>query len=257
MSQRLVAIGLLLSGFVLPLTARAAAPATCAEAVYTELGREERLYRSVIFGLAKSEALPISSTLTDKKGNRWLKTKENEWRSTDAGYQGTTWRDEFMEEQRDVPARRGILEVRQALSSELIPSVLQAVRASQCRMYAVCDAARASDSAKDDEEEVTVQPDGCIEFELPVMDACRTSELSSFNQGGCISQVQTIIDRETRMLELLFAYDASYRTLMQFAGTFEGFLSDFRFPLLQPLWQMVRTLGQLDNLPCFLAECNE
>lgn len=92
---------------------------------------------------------------------------------------------------------------------------------------------------------------------MPIFDSCRVSDLNSFNQGGCTTQVQLILARETKMLELLFAYDASYRSLMQLAGTFEGFLSDFRFPLLQPLWQMVRTLGQLDNLPCFLAECNE
>ncbi len=36
-----------------------------------------------------------------------------------------------------------------------------------------------------------------------------------------------------------------------------GFLAEFRFPLLNPLWQTVRTLGGLTNIPCFLSQCDE
>lgn len=228
---------------------------SCAESVYVRLGQEERLYRSVLFGLSTAEEMPINGTLIDKEGDTWIKTSENTWLSPEN--KDLTWSDATMEEQRDTPARRGILETQKALSSELLPSILQTVRATQCRMEAVCETALASGKEKADSEEVKVQPAGCIEFTMPIFDSCRVSDLNSFNQGGCTTQVQLILARETKMLELLFAYDASYRSLMQLAGTFEGFLSDFRFPLLQPLWQMVRTLGQLDNLPCFLAECNE
>jgi hypothetical protein len=256
MFRRIIA-GLTISA-LMPLQAMAAAePVTCAQTVYTQLGREERLYRSVIFGLAAPSEMPVDTVLTDKEGDRWMKTGNNEWRSVDDGNEGLTWSDMLMEEQSDVRPRRGILETRQALSSELIPSVLQAVRASRCRMNAVCDAALKAPKTPADEETVTVQPHGCIEFELDVPDACRVTERTSFDQGDCSRQAAAVMEREEKMLELIFAYDASYRTLMQFAGTFEGFLSDFRFPLLQPLWQMVRTLGQFDNLPCFLAECNE
>jgi len=255
MNRRYSAIGFMISGLLMPLQAWAAEP-SCADETYARLGQEERLYRSVIFGLATAEDMPINGVVTDKEGDRWIKTADNEWRSTDAGYQGTTWSDTLVEDERDVPARRGILEIRKALSSELVPSVLQSIRAMQCRMQAVCLTAQLTPTT-DEGQPVIVQPEGCIEFTMPQMTACRTREFSTFDSSICSTELQSIIDRETSMMELLLAYDASYRTLMQFAGTFEGFLSDFRFPLLQPLWQMVRTFGQFDNLPCFLAECNE
>lgn len=234
----------------------AAKEPTCTDDIYLQLSREERLYRSVLFGLSTTEDMPINGVLVDKEGDHWMKMQNNEWRSTDPGNQGTTWSDQTMDEQRDVTARRGILEIQKAVSSELIPSVLQAFRATQCRMQAVCLAAQLSGSAEPGKP-MKIQPEGCIEFEMPIIDSCKAVDFASYDNGACDSQVQTIAERGSRMLELLFAYDASYRTLMQFAGTFEGFLNDFRFPLLQPLWQMVRTLGQFDNLPCFLAECNE
>lgn len=255
MTSRIFSAGLAFA-LLLPLTTHAAEPATCADAVYAKLGTEQRLYRSVLYGLAAPEDMPVNSSLKDVDGVHWIKTADNTWRSLETG-NGTPLDDREMKRLSDVPPRRGILEIRKALSSELIPSVLQAVRASQCRMKAQCLAALFSDEAAANITDITVQPDGCIEFVLPVFDACRVTTLSTFNQGSCTAQAEAIMDREARMLELLFAYDASYRTLMQFAGTFEGFLADFRFPLLQPLWQMVRTLGQFDNLPCFLAECNE
>lgn len=255
MKKHVSIIGIAIS-LLLPHIALGAEPnQSCAESVYVRLGKEERLYRSVLFGLSTAEEMPINSILIDEEGDTWMKTAENNWLSPEN--KGLTWSDATMEEQRDTPARRGILETQKALSSELLPSILQTVRATQCRMEAVCETALSSGKQKADVEEIKVQPAGCIEFTMPIFDACRVSDLQDFNQGGCTTQVQLILARETKMLELLFAYDASYRSLMQLAGTFEGFLSDFRFPLLQPLWQMVRTLGQLDNLPCFLAQCNE
>lgn len=254
MKKTAAIIGLLLTCFALPHPTYAAEPVTCASETYDQLGREERLYRSVLFGLATAQDMPLNGVLQDTEGDMWLKTGTNQWQSPDN--QNLTWNDSTMENERDVPARRGILEIRNALSSELVPSALQAFRATQCRMQAVCMAARLTREAEGDDP-VKVQPDGCIEFELPQLKACRTVDLTTLGAGTCTAQVNDILERESRILELVFAYDAAYRSLMQFAGTFEGFLSDFRFPLLQPLWQMVRTLGQFDNLPCFLAECNE
>lgn len=253
MKIRLFATGLLVI-FLLPIGAAAAPADSCTDETYARLGQEERLFRSVLFGLAKTEDMPINAVLTDKDNDVWLKTATNEWKTSSR--LEVTRDDAKMNAERDVPARRGILEIQKALSSELIPSVLQAFRATQCRMEAVCLTARLTREAGDDEL-VKVQPEGCVEFKMLPIESCRAADLISFDNGDCDTQVQIIAERESRILELLFAYDASYRTLMQFAGTFEGFLTDFRFPLLQPLWQMVRTLGQFDNLPCFLAECNE
>lgn len=255
MSLRLPLSGLLMVSMLLPFSAFAAATTpTCTDAVYGELGQEERMYRSVIFGLATATDMPVNGSLTDKAGDTWLKTGPNNWQSPDR----TISRDDAtMELQRDVPARRGILEIRSALTSELIPPAVQAVRAMQCRMQAVCETARLSGQAGDSQS-MNVQPDGCIAFSIEPIDVCRGGgDRMTTGDTQCSNEVDAIVDRESRMLELIVAYDASYRSLMQFAGTFEGFLTDFRFPLLQPLWQMVRTFGQFDNLPCFQAECNE
>lgn len=253
MRRRFIA-GLTLVSMLMPLGASAAAANSCEEQIYARLSQENRLYRSVLFGLSKAEDMPIGSVITADEGDSWLKVSDNNWRSPI--HSGFIWNDRLAEERRDVPARRGILETQQALSSELVPSVLQAFRAMQCRLQAVCLTAQLTQSTPQGQP-VKVQPAGCIAFEMPAMDTCRPVKNVPVNNGGCNEQVQAILERESHILELIFAYDASYRSLMQFAGTFEGFLTDFRFPLLEPLWQMVRTLGQFDDLPCFLAECNE
>lgn len=248
-------------GFV-PVSIAAESPPptieSCQAFINKKLGYEERLYRSVLFGQKKSTDLPPGSVRFDDNHDAWMKTEENIWRSLDAENRGFTWQNTPMDDRSDVPARRGILETRQALTSELIPPMLQAMRAMQCHLRAVC---RTVDEAREEEnkgkDKVMVQPDGCIEFEMATPKACISNDIASFDAGGCDASVDLIVERESKMLELIVAYDGAYRSLLQFSGTFEGFLDDFRFPLLQPLWQMVRALGAFDDLPCFLSQCDD
>lgn len=234
----------------------------CLEQVYGRMAHEERLFRSVLFGQEKSEDLPEGSVRFNDEYATWLKTGENQWRSLDPGYEGTTWSDALMDEQADVQARRGIFETKKTPTSDLIPSMLQSMRALQCRLRAVCAGMRASQQEMEKPEDeradtVSVQPDGCLEFELPVMTSCQAGNVAQLGPGTCDSAVEAIMERESKLLHMTVAYDAAYRTLAQFAGIFEGFLNDFRFPLLQPLWQMIRALGSLDGLPCFNGQCDE
>jgi hypothetical protein len=224
--------------------------------VYNALGHEDRIFRSVIFGQQKSKDLPAGSVRYDKEYDTWIKKSPNEWRSVNEGNEGLTWSDFLMDEQGDTPARRGIVEWRKTPTSDLIPSMVQSFRALQCKLQAVCLASTASQSAGD-KETVKVQPDGCLEFEIKTMTACQTPNFGQAGAGSCNTVSDAILAREEKMLQLIVSYDAAYRTLLQFSGTFEGFLADFRFPLLDPIWQMVRTMGALDNLSCFLAQCNE
>lgn len=270
MTMRQLFIGLLLLTSLSTSLAPAASAqnvvtASCLTQMYDRMAHEERLFRSVLFGQKESADLPPGSVRFSDEEDvyaTWLKTDTNQWRSLDPGYEGTTWSDALMDEEADVPARRGIFETRTTPTSDMIPSLLQSMRALQCRLRAVCDAARLSQAEMDKPEEdrmdpLLVQPDGCLEFELPLMEACTANDITEIGPGTCDSAIQAILEREEKLLHMTVAYDAAYRTLAQFAGIFEGFLDEFRFPLLEPLWQMVRALGSLDGLPCFTGQCDE
>lgn len=266
MMRRLLAGLLLLSlaAGVLPVSASAQVVVTesCLEQMYDRMDHENRLYRSVVFGQKKSADLPEGSVQFNDEYTTWLKTGVNQWQSLDKEPGTPPENDIFMDEQADVPARRGILEIRESSTSDLIPSLLQSMRALQCRLRAVCDAARLSQLEMEKPESgrsdpLTVQPDGCLEFELPLMTSCQAENITQIGPGTCDDAVLAILEREEKLLHMTIAYDAAYRTLAQFAGIFEGFLNDFRFPLLEPLWQMVRALGSLDGMPCFTGQCDE
>lgn len=227
----------------------------CGSQVYAALAHEERQYRAVVFGQKSAANLPVGSVQYDKEGNTWMKTGESQWQSLAKGYEGTTWSNTLMNEQMDVPVRRGILETRKALTSELIPPLAQSLRALQCRMRAECVLSRASETAVG--AAIKIQPDGCMEFEWKPFPACKPGGQQSAGVMTCDDAADSIMDRETVLLRMIVTEDAAYRTLLQFEGIFQGFLSDFRFSLLSPLWQTVRIIGGLTNIPCFLSQCNE
>jgi hypothetical protein len=228
----------------------------CLTETYERMAHEERMFRTVVFGQKKSADLPTGSVRFDTEYDTWLKTGGNQWKSLNEGNTGTTWSDRLMDEQSDIKDRRGLLEMRKTPTSDIIPPLLQSMRALQCRLRAVCLAVSQSSGAKEGEK-IKVQPIGCQEFELPVFAGCKAASVVETVPVNCNESVDAIIRRESQLLQLVVAYDAAYRTLMQFSGIFEDFLKDFRFPLLEPLWQTVRTLGQFDNLSCFAGQCDE
>lgn len=231
---------------------------SCLQKTYDMMARDEREYRSVLFGQKASEDLPEGSVRFDEDGNTWMKTGKNSWKSLDEGFEGTTWSDRLMDERADLDERRGIFETRAASTSDLIPPLLQSMRALQCKLQAICDLSLKSQKLKEDETDpLTIKPDGCIEFEMEPMMECRTNTTVDLSPSNCLDAVDAILEREEKLLQTVVAYDAAYRSLSQFAGIFEGFLNDFRFPLIEPIWQMVRALGSLDNMPCFNGQCDE
>lgn len=255
--RRLLPAVLLLLLLPVPLRAQLdLATTACTDQTAAAFAREQRLYRSVVYGSKKAADLPVGSMLYDKQGNAFLKKGANAWAGSGASVRG----DSAMDAAKDTPTRRGLLETRRSQTSDLIPALTQSLRAFQCRLQAVCAVGEWSQTAPKDNETLTVQPDGCIELTMPVIDGCRITEdiaPSFMAVGVCDQAAQAVFDREKNTLDLSVAYDASYRSVAQFAGMFDGFLKEFRFPLLTPLWQTVRVLGGLKNIPCFLAQCDQ
>jgi len=271
MSARMLA-GLLIL-LSLPLPAGAAAdlniPA-CTDPTFDALAKEQRFYRGVVYGSKKAADIPVNGIVYDKQGQAWFKKTKNSWTgvpsaagsssSSATGGNDSQKSDDAMDAAKDVPTREGILGTKRSATSDLVPALTQSLRALQCRLRAVCDAALKSQTAKKDDKTVKVQPLGCIELEMPVLRGCDTTQGVSaifITPNACANAANAIFAQESNILNLSVAYDGSYRTIAQFSGMFEGFLSEFRFPLLNPLWQTVRVLGGLKNIPCFLSQCEE
>jgi hypothetical protein len=256
-------IGMALCVFLLQATLAPVAMAqdtmthACFGEVYRLMDREQRLYRSVLFGQKAAEELPVGSVRTDAQFQTWMKTAENRWESLAPGFEEMTWSDQLMDEQADVPVRRGLMEQRRTPTSDLLPPLLQSYRALQCRLRAVCGLSRASRAPSDGLSPLVIETDGCLAVSFRPLPQCVPASILESGFGSCDDAVAGIMEREGRLLHLLVAYDAAYRSLLQFGGAFEGFLRDVQLPLLQPLWQAVRVLGSLDNLPCFLSQCDE
>lgn len=258
--HRLTAIGLLcmlLPATIPVVSAQNIETVSCTAQVYGSMAHEQRLYRSVLFGQKASKDLPIGSVRYDKDGNSWIKKSNNLWRTLADSRQNDLLDDSEMDSEADVPVRRGIFETRKAPTSDLLPSMLQAYRAFGCRLRAVCSTESQSQQVAAQTTDIQVQPLGCIQFDEKVFPACRAAQQGSVSPDGCVSSVDAILDHERALLTLTIAYDSAYRTLLQFEGVFEGFLNDFQFPLLQPLWQTVRAIGSLSKLPCFLGQCDQ
>lgn len=285
MTIRPYAIGLLalaLTGMPPSASAQSGvdAPATgeCLQDLYDAFGREHRLARAVVFGRPPAERAPISAVYYDRQGDPWVKTGEDEWSSPSDEFDGETWTDSDMDDQAEtdpqcddgkdetsdlekscvVLPRRGILEVRKTPTSDLVQPLVQTIRALQCRLRSVCELGAAS-IGKEPGDTVDIMIDGCLPMTFPIMEGCRDLTQTTYNTlaGNCREARRELVTREMELLTLTASYDAAYRSLAQFAGMFQEFLTQFRFPLIEPLWQTVRMLGGLNGIPCFQAECNE
>lgn len=247
----------------------------CLKDLYDAFGREHRLERAVIFGKPSAKNASVTSVFYDDDGDPWVKTAYNEWTSPSDEFDGETWTDDDMDDQSEIDLlctdnddelqstcvklpRVGILETRKTPTTDLIHPIVQSVRALQCRLRAICKLA-ADSTNKESDEKVTITVDGCLPMTFPVMKGCHDLSPTFFEvmPGMCEAARQQLIEREMYILTLTASYDANYRALAQFAGMFQEFLVQFRFPLIEPLWQAVRMLGGLQEIPCFSAECNE
>ncbi len=221
-------------------------------------GQEQRFYRSVIFGQKPAENARSGNVRYDQTGNAWLKTAENTWLSMSPGLESASLSDDGMDGAAEFPNRRGILETRKALTSELIEPITQSLRALRCRLLTSCYAAQDSDRALAGES-IIVDAPGCLPVEIAPITACIIPNEAVIQETirACYIDAKSLITREAAVIEAVIAYDAAYRSLAQFAGVFNGLFTDMRDPLLVPLQTAIRVLSKLQNIPCFLSQCNE
>jgi len=240
----------------------------CRVIVEQELAKEQRLYRSVILGHSKAEKAPIGEVRYDKEGNAWIKTEKEKWKTVVKGYENTTWSDTQMdrmdEQMPEKPKeRKGILETKRMLTSDLVPYLTQSFRALQCRIDLICRTAELSIDVKGKEKKkITVSAPGCMEEERDSFPACQLVAGGNTQPEGldtlsyCRNIGRDMLSREEDLLRLLVEYDAAYRSLMQFAGNFDLFLGSFEWSIGNLLRQTAGVLGTLQRIPCFIASCD-
>lgn len=242
----------------------------CRGRVNRELAREQRLYRAYMFGKKRAEDAEVGNVRYDTDGWAWLKTidENTPWINSSPGDQGLSWSNTIMDqedEHAEIIPIKGIFETRRVMTSELIPYLLQNIRALECRTAALCEVSRFSEDKEgpDPFHIDEVQPIGCIKFrELATWKEChfKTPDLSvaspADSRSYCDEITNQLIRREVQQLLLATEYDAGFRTLLQFAGNFDIFLREMRWPLTGTLRQAVQLIGQLERIPCFLSSCD-
>jgi hypothetical protein len=259
----------------------------CLKDTDLSLAQQQRVERQNLFGRLDAAREPVGNTRYDRDGTPWIKTAAGTWRTDTEGYTGTTWSDaqmnrmtewEGMNEEAagDPSPRAGIFETKRALTSELIPPILQAERAFQCRVAAVCQALRdARDGAKPGADGLlTVNVTGCMPLKMRALQTCNffgpekddpnaplPQSAAVFDDSvalsDCDANADQMLARERELLKMAVSYDAAYRSLLQFSGNFDRYLGEFKGDLLGPIEQAMPLLSQLSRIPCFLSQCYE
>ena len=242
------------------------------------LNRERFLFESVLLGVHPAKDEPGGATRVTAMGTTWLKAAENLWVSagrepiTDEEMDILTARisalpppeeEEEEEEEEEPVASAGLLESQQALTSDILPGVLQAFRGFQCRTESVCAAARKAINREEFGDGVLLP--GCQPWAVEELNACKpnplmnglldTISLYGAVQHFCDPAAEELVRYEESQLLFLAHYDGAHRTLRQFAGYLEPFLDSVRFPFVTPLRQIADFLQEWSLSPCFLPYC--
>ncbi|MDD5041127.1 MAG: hypothetical protein PHX87_00390 [Candidatus Peribacteraceae bacterium] len=236
----------------------------CRALVENALSKEQRLYRSVLFGQKKAQDAPVNEVRFDFDGIPWVKEKEDTWRSVSPGYEDTKRNDTQMNDQSELPERKGIFETRRVSTSDLVPYLTQAYRALKCRSTIVCKVVENSlEQDSEEAQEVTVVVPGCIEDTRMTFVGCHlaAAERSKVEEADLLTYCRLVrdgmVEREKDLLKMTTEYDASYRSLLQLSGHMDAFLQEFRWPLANSLRKTAELVGTLYRIPCFIASCDE
>lgn len=235
----------------------------CMQQSFQALAKQQRLFRVVLLGRRPAAASPQGTVWYDDEGVAWTKNDESTWITVPKNK--PTRSDGEMDDKVETdpewtsPFRRGLLETRTTLTSSLLPPVIQAYRALQCRLETVCGITTGEVLGDGGLEAI----DGCeppSKFGLTSMTACTFTtesaardsiEASSF----CRQAVDGMLAHEAEALRLVVAYDAAVRTSLQYAGIFDRLIRDLRYPLLWPLIELSGLVQELNRIPCFLGFC--
>jgi hypothetical protein len=245
----------------------------CLDDIARNLGREQRLYRWTLLGHPQASDAPLGEVRYTQDGKLYLKKGENSWYPASGDPLGNPEMD--AQEEKDVlcdtdaPScvtvpRKGVFEVRGSETSDIniLPAALHAQRALLYRTLAVCDAAEQSMNAKVSNP-LTTDVIGGRPMRFTPFLGCAFGGKQEWQAAKvtvterCRAIADALVQRERELLTMLIAYDASQRSLYQFAGGFDMFMERWRDALSGPIWQAVRILRWLPRIPCFLSSCDE
>lgn len=205
----------------------------CRSRMMGELSAVHDDYRSVIFGSFK-----------DKNGNVLVK----------GGGSGTV-------------LRQGILEEKGRLTSELVAPIVESYRAYRCRSLAVCKVMQESFGRMSLKAPIQVQTLGCDFEDIDPYEECffgtGVASKASLPQSDvqalaneCDVLVQDTLNMERSVLRTAVAYDSGYRSLLQFSGMMSTILARIPNFAFSPLREMMKYLGKLHQIPCYIGQCD-
>lgn len=255
----------------LPITASAQeiSADTCMISINAALAKENRYYRYNIFGQKKAEHANIGSVYFDRDSYPWYKVAKDAWLSTN--FPDLEFSNGDMNANSEIPNanERGILETRRVLTSDLIPYLVSNMRAFQCNTKNICELVQQSLGQQQSEPvSVNIQAPGCIEIqETNTIPECHLLSVDTDQQltHSTLADLQQycentrieLLQREADLLKMIVEYDAAYRSLLQFAGSFDIFLEELRWTFTGTLKAGAKIIGSLGRIPCFIAACDE
>jgi hypothetical protein len=248
---------------------------SCRESIDWLAWKEQRSYRAHLFGLPRARDAALSEVRFAKDKSIWIKTQKgggstgspvtvDEWRSLSQGYESVTWYNPLVDNQGDIPLRKGIFETRRRLSSELIPHITQAYRTFECRIEGICRLLELSEGETDHTpQSVTVGVFGCTDIPASTFTAChlQTKPTPLTTQGNlrqyCETMTESLRKREEQVTKLVMEYDAGYRSVLQFSGVLHSFLGEMRGTVLGSLRSATALLTSMGRIPCFAGSCDD
>lgn len=245
----------------------------CQARINKALDSELRQYRAILFGVKPAADAPVGDIRYNFiTGEPWIKKANGEWTNS----KGDTADNDEIDDTSDTAhllqtnssgnktARPGIFETKRVLTSTLIPYLLQNIRALDCNASRICMqtqfSLRQTGSTVVPIDEL--QPLGCIKFtNLVTFADCHLAEGEVNDMSNVITYCSEVsnqmLSRESALLKLAVEYDAGYRSTLQFAGMFDLFLEELRWPMTGSIRQAASLVGQLNRIPCFLSSCDE
>ncbi len=245
----------------------------CTADIDKALRRERFLFETMLLGNRHAAEEGPRATRVDEDGNTWIKNTDGKWVTsgkdtiTDEEMDGKTAKDPLAKTEdvdpKDAAIRPGILETQKALTSDLIPPVLQGFRAFQCRLESLCagvDQSANTPASSASSSSMSVIIPGCQPVEEKLIASCQPSAIFTINdtvaaRTYCRPVMKELTSYEESQLLFLTHEDAAQRTLRQFAGFLEPLLVKLRFPFLSPLQQVSNFIGEWSSVSCFLPYC--
>ncbi len=256
----------------------------CVNQIHDRLWQQERIYREIILGRHAASQLPQGSALYDTDGKAWTKVGGTWVSGTGEGTQQMS--DDQMDSAREwegnndptadaaTKLRRGYFETRGVKTPTLLPFLTESYRALGCRTAMVCQAVRKSAAipAEDAGKPFTITTPGCAPLTIKPLSSCSFANTKTDAQQNdpqlleafsdttvrleCQPLANAIAEYEGNLLKRAVAYDASYRELMQFAGTLDKTAAPLETSVIPLLERAVDIAMHPEKLICFLLKCN-